>query len=107
MKVHGAIDGRTRCKHYHSERDIIAIKMKCCETYYSCYYCHQEEAGHVAAVWPAEQWNTPAVLCGNCRSKLTVRQYMDCDYSCPSCGAAFNPGCKLHNHYYFETEHSD
>lgn len=39
-------DDQTRCIHYHSAVDIIAIKFKCCNTYYPCFYCHEEEAGH-------------------------------------------------------------
>lgn len=45
-------DNGTRCIHYHSALDIIAIKFKCCDVYYPCYECHAEEAGHTAQVWP-------------------------------------------------------
>ncbi|NYF23235.1 putative CHY-type Zn-finger protein [Sporosarcina sp. JAI121] len=27
---------------------------------------------------------------------------MDCKSACPECSAAFNPGCSLHRHLYFE-----
>ena len=43
MSIHGipvcgvAIDAQTRCAHYHSELDRIAIKFKCCQAYYACY----------------------------------------------------------------------
>ena len=40
------VDDESRCAHYHSERDIIAIKMKCCGEYYACKDCHDELAGH-------------------------------------------------------------
>lgn len=34
--VHGiSVDDKTRCEHYHSLLDIIAIKFKCCGKYYA------------------------------------------------------------------------
>ena len=45
------VDDQTRCVHYQSELDIIAIKFKCCDTYYPCYSCHQEDADHLAQIW--------------------------------------------------------
>lgn len=34
-KVYGSlIDTETRCRHYFTEEDIIAIKFKCCNKYY-------------------------------------------------------------------------
>lgn len=42
-KIYGAtIDNETRCTHYHTPLDIIAIKFKCCDKYYPCYKCHNE-----------------------------------------------------------------
>jgi uncharacterized CHY-type Zn-finger protein len=96
------IDEQTRCVHYHSPLDIIAIKMKCCDTYYPCIHCHNEAAGHAAEVWPATAFDTSAVLCGNCKQELTITQYLQTNYSCPFCAAAFNPRCRNHNHFYFE-----
>ena len=61
VKVIGAIDDQTRCRHYHSERDIIAIKFKCCETYYPCIFCHEEQADHQVEVWPTKEFDTKAV----------------------------------------------
>ena len=41
--VKGAVlDEETRCAHYHSEIDRIAIKFYCCDTYFPCYECHEE-----------------------------------------------------------------
>ncbi len=97
------IDEQTRCVHYHSSKDIIAIKMKCCNHYYSCIHCHQEEAGHQTEVWTKKEFDTKAVLCGNCYSELTISQYLESNYQCPFCKAAFNPRCKNHDHFYFET----
>ncbi|MBL6936226.1 MAG: hypothetical protein ISS15_13775 [Alphaproteobacteria bacterium] len=101
--VHGvALDSQTRCAHWHSTLDIIAIKMKCCGAYYACKDCHDALAGHDAAVWPRAEFGETAVLCGACGVELSVRQYLDCGNACPACGAAFNPGCRNHYHFYFE-----
>ena len=35
------LDKETRCAHYHSEIDRIAIKFFCCNTYFPCYECHE------------------------------------------------------------------
>ncbi len=101
--VHGVeVDPETRCVHYRSPPDIIAIKMKCCGVYYACKDCHDALAGHATEVWPRVQWEQPAVLCGACGTEMTVRQYLGCANRCPSCSAAFNPGCQRHRHFYFE-----
>ncbi|MCI3923734.1 CHY zinc finger protein [Paenibacillus sp. TRM 82003] len=104
IHVPGAIDAHTRCPHYHGPNDIIAIKFRCCGVYYGCYECHQEQADHEAKVWPKREWNERAILCGSCRTELTVVQYMASGYRCPSCEADFNPGCRYHYHLYFESE---
>jgi uncharacterized CHY-type Zn-finger protein len=95
------LDAETRCRHYHSRLDIVAIKMRCCGTYYACKDCHDALAGHPIAVWPAEVRDTPAILCGACGTELAIRQYLDCGDHCPACGAPFNPGCRTHRHFYF------
>jgi uncharacterized CHY-type Zn-finger protein len=96
------VDEETRCGHYHTEKDIIAIKFKCCDTYYPCHKCHDEVADHEPVLWGREEWNEKAVLCGKCRSELSILQYMNCQSSCPYCQAPFNPGCSNHYHLYFE-----
>ncbi|MEZ2348296.1 CHY zinc finger protein [Terriglobus sp. RCC_193] len=93
---------QTRCVHYHSSRDVIAIRMACCGVYFACKDCHEEVAGHAIVVWPRSQWDTRAVLCGVCGDELTIHEYMECDNRCPRCEAAFNPGCRNHYHFYFE-----
>jgi len=103
MQVHGrGVNARTQCAHYHSERDIIAIKHKCCGTFYACIECHNELAGHAPVVWKKTERNTEAILCGNCRSTLSISEYLACESSCPLCQAAFNPGCANHYPLYFE-----
>jgi uncharacterized CHY-type Zn-finger protein len=98
------LDPETRCAHYHSSLDIIAIKMKCCGIYYACKDCHDALADHAIQVWPGSEWNQAAVLCGACRTELSVTQYLSCSEQCPHCSSPFNPGCRNHYHFYFERE---
>ena len=96
------LDPQTRCAHWHSALDIVALKLRCCGAYYACRDCHDALAGHPAQVWPRADWDAPAVLCGGCGAEMSVAQYLACDDRCPACAAPFNPGCKLHRHLYFE-----
>ena len=98
------LDPQTRCAHWHSGLDVIAIKIRCCGTYYACHDCHQALAGHPSQVWAAEEFDELAVLCGACGTELSVRAYLGCDSRCPHCGAAFNPGCHKHRHLYFAAD---
>jgi len=95
------LDSQTRCKHYHSPSDIVAIKMRCCGVYYACKDCHDELAGHKIALWPESDWDEKAILCGACHSELSIRDYLNGGYCCPRCGANFNPKCQSHNDHYF------
>lgn len=107
MRVHGNevrgvdVDGETRCVHYGTERDVVAVKFACCETYYPCYRCHAETEDHDAERWPLERRDAQAVLCGACGAELSVREYLGVD-ACPECASAFNPACSDHYHLYFE-----
>jgi len=96
------LDPQSRCAHWHSPLDIVALKMRCCGVYWACRDCHDAQADHPAQVWPKAQWDTPAVLCGACRTELSIAAYLACDDRCPTCAAPFNPGCKRHRHLYFE-----
>ncbi len=96
-------DGQTRCVHYHSGTDVIAIRFKCCNTYYPCYQCHAELAGHEAVLWEKTEHQQLAVLCGVCKNQLTIAQYLACANKCPACGVLFNPNCSRHYHLYFRT----
>ena len=95
------LDFQTRCSHWNGLLDIIAIKMRCCATYYACRQCHDASEQHPVLVWPQDEWNESAVLCGACRQELTVNAYLACGSHCPRCGAGFNPGCQKHHHLYF------
>jgi len=103
IKVKGkTIDDQTRCVHYHSPLDIVAIKFKCCGDYYPCYQCHEESTTHQPLVWQKEEWNAKAILCGVCKEELTISEYFNSDNHCPYCRASFNPNCNKHYHLYFE-----
>lgn len=100
------VDRQTRCIHWHSSLDIIAIKFKCCGRYYPCYSCHAETTNHLPTVWPASEFNEKAILCGACGQELTIDAYMASNNTCPNCSSLFNPGCAKHYHLYFETKKS-
>lgn len=108
MQVHGhevrgvAVDAETRCAHYGTDRDVVAIAFPCCGTFYPCFRCHEEVADHDAEVWPIERREEPAVLCGACGATLAVQEYVAVD-ACPDCTRRFNPACADHYHQYFET----
>ena len=108
MLVHGLevkgklLDSQTRCQHYHKEEDIVAIKFKCCQTYYPCYTCHHETADHPAMTWNEDECNEKAILCGNCGEELTIQEYIHHPLACLKCEARFNSGCQHHSHLYFE-----
>lgn len=94
------VDEQTRCAHYRTELDVVAIRFACCEPYYGCHLCHAACADHPAVVWPADDRSVHAVLCGVCRGTLSIADYTVAD-GCPHCAAPFNPGCRLHHHLYF------
>ncbi|MEP6755733.1 MAG: CHY zinc finger protein [Chthonomonadales bacterium] len=96
------LDAQTRCEHYHSELDVIAIRHYCCKEYYACIKCHEELARHANQVWPALSKDEKVVLCGVCGVEMTMSDYIVCNSNCPSCGALFNPGCRNHWPVYFE-----
>ena len=102
-EVHGVdVDPETRCAHWRSPLDIIAIQFKCCGRWYPCFDCHSELADHPAHVWPKAEFGERAILCGACGVKLSVDEYSACNSVCPSCTSAFNPGCIRHFDLYFE-----
>lgn len=102
--VYGPIvDNQTRCKHYATEKDIIAIKFKCCGKYYPCYKCHEECEDHPITVWKQEEFGEHAILCGVCGTELTIAEYMGTE-QCPNCRSTFNEGCAKHYHLYFEVD---
>jgi uncharacterized CHY-type Zn-finger protein len=95
------LDAQTRCAHYRTPLDIIAIRMKCCGVYYACKDCHEALASHPIELWPQAEWTQPAVLCGACAYEMTISEYMASGNKCPHCRAPFNPGCRNHYQFYF------
>ncbi|PSQ08173.1 hypothetical protein BRC97_02075 [Halobacteriales archaeon QS_6_71_20] len=106
--VHGTtvrgvdVGPETRCRHYDGSTDVIALRLGCCGGFFACASCHDAVADHDAEPWPRGRFDEPAVLCGGCGATLSVRSYLDADFRCPDCGAAFNPGCAAHYGRYFE-----
>ncbi|MGO2003139.1 CHY zinc finger protein [Arthrobacter rhombi] len=95
------VDGQTRCAHYQTVLDVIAIRFHCCGEYYPCHLCHAEIPGqHEAICWPVAEYDARAVMCGVCGYELGIAEYL-ARTDCPCCGARFNPGCKLHADLYF------
>jgi uncharacterized CHY-type Zn-finger protein len=102
-EVYGVgVGPETRCDHYDGAPDVIALRFGCCGNFYPCYECHETVADHNSDPWPQDRFDEAAVLCGVCETALTVTEYLDADHACPSCGAAFNPGCQKHYDRYFE-----
>lgn len=102
VEVRGdVIDDDTRCVHYHAREDVIAIRFYCCKEFFPCFRCHSEATDHAREVWPRQEFAAPAILCGVCRTTMSISEYQGTD-GCPACGAAFNPGCALHYSLYFE-----
>lgn len=95
------VDSHTRCTHFHTERDVVAIKFACCQHWYPCHRCHEESERHAMRPWPADQLGEFAILCGVCRKTMTITDYLQVD-GCSNCAAAFNPGCASHWSIYFD-----
>ena len=113
-----AVGPETRCAHWDSELDVVALRFGCCGAFSPCHTCHVETADHDPEPWPRARFDDPAVLCGVCGTTLSARIYLDGDSeerspsgsrakpdddSCPACGAGFNPGCRRHRDRYFES----
>ena len=109
MKIHEVeikgteVDAQTRCAHYKSEIDIIAIKFKCCDDWFPCYKCHAEHTNHAPEIWEENEREEKAIFCGNCGAQLSISEYFNCDSTCPKCESSFNPNCALHYDLYFQT----
>ena len=103
-KVYGFIvDDETRCTHYQTKKDIIAIKFKCCDKYYPCYKCHAEAEDHKPILWEKAEYDEKAVLCGVCRKEHTIDEYLQTD-RCLKCASFFNEACEYHYHLYWKRE---
>ncbi|MEO8073285.1 MAG: CHY zinc finger protein [Acidobacteriota bacterium] len=96
------VDPQTRCAHYNSEIDVVAIKFKCCGQWFPCFKCHAEQTNHSPEVWSVRERDTLAILCGVCRHQLTITEYLESSSICPKCRSQFNPACANHYDLYFE-----
>ena len=102
MQIYGKpVDDQTRCVHYATERDVVAIQFVCCSRFYPCHLCHAETVDHEAAFWPVETRDEHAILCGVCQQTMSITTYFGAS-ACPNCAAEFNDGCRLHRHLYFQ-----
>jgi uncharacterized CHY-type Zn-finger protein len=107
-QVYGiSVTSLTQCTHWHSTRDIIAIRHACCLKFYACISCHNTLEKHEPTTWPLSQRNERAVMCGQCKHILRIDEYMQSGSRCTNCAADFNPGCKGHWGMYFELEDTD
>ena len=97
------IGNETRCIHWNSDLDIIAIKFACCNEYYPCYPCHIErEKDHKPKQWIKDKWNTTkTILCGKCKHQFTINEFNNCNNVYFNCNSKFNPGCRNHYHLHF------
>jgi uncharacterized CHY-type Zn-finger protein len=100
------MDAQTRCVHYRTALDVVAIKIACCGVFYACKDCHAALADHDMKVWPRSEWDALAIRCGACEAELTIREYMSSGSFCPRCKAGFNPACRNHYHFYFADDDS-
>lgn len=108
VPVHGTVlrglltDRQSRCVHYAGPTDVVALQLACCPDYWACRRCHDALAGHEAVPTPLEDVHREPALCGVCGRRMRTHEYLAAE-SCPSCGAGFNPGCRLHRHLYFSS----
>lgn len=70
------VDEQTRCVHYSKPTDVIALKFKCCGDFYPCYQCHDESTDHPIEGWTDDETHVLAVLCGVCRTLLSIEDYL-------------------------------
>ena len=98
------VDSETRCAHYRTPRDVIAIAFPCCGTFFPCFECHAACSDHDAERWPADRFDARAILCGVCRERASIETYLESEHRCPNCEARFNPGCANHWERYFAVE---
>ena len=94
------VDHESRCVHYHSDKDIVALQCYECQKYYACYQCHNKLESHVFSTYPLNLKEDRPILCGSCGKTLTYEEYTETG-TCPFCNAAFNPACQNHYSIYF------
>ena len=75
----------SRCKHYHSKLDVLALESSCCNKFYSCVKCHDEMENHAMIPWDSDtSLNRHALLCGVCEKTFSIRTWDMYNYICLS-----------------------
>lgn len=106
LPLREASDGQARCRHWNGPLDVVAFRFACCAAWWPCHACHDETVGHAALPWPRQNFAQESVLCGVCRTAMTVPAYVAADSRCPLCSAPFNPRCQAHWPAYFDLQSS-
>ncbi|MFD0845206.1 CHY zinc finger protein [Streptococcus saliviloxodontae] len=96
------LDRESRCRHYHSQLDIVALKCFLCQRYYACYKCHNACQNHSFAPYPLSRREDLVVICGVCHKEMTIADYKEVS-ACVACQSPFNPRCHLHEAIYFKS----
>ena len=100
-QIHGLlVDKESRCQHYHSPLDIVALKCYDCQKYYACYQCHDHIEDHRFRAYPCHIRQDKVVICGVCLHEMTIENYQK-SVSCSHCHSRFNPACSKHYDIYF------
>lgn len=98
------LDAAGRCAHYHGGRDVVLNRCGTCGDYFACHLCHEELCAHPFG--RLELDDPTAVWCGACGHTMRHADYANTagpggGPACPHCGHAFNPGCTVHEHFYW------
>lgn len=97
------VDAESRCAHWRSAVDVVAMRFRCCGEYYGCHICHEAVAGHAAQRWETvRDADEMVAMCGVCGGEFTLAAYLTTSDRCPACGTGWNPGCVKHRDLYFE-----
>lgn len=100
-KINGLlVDNESRCQHYHTVLDIVALKCFQCQKYYACYQCHDSLEDHKFRAYPCQLKEDKVLICGVCRQEMTIEEYQEA-VACPNCHSSFNPACSKHYDIYF------
>lgn len=77
-KIYGfLVDNESRCQHYHTELDIVALKCFECLNYYACYQCHDSLEEHSFRAYPCQLKQDKVLICGVCQHEMTIEEYYD------------------------------
>lgn len=97
------VDGESRCAHWRSSVDVVAMRFKCCGAFYGCAGCHVAVAGHAPERWDVRRDRDEIVaMCGVCGTQYPLKGYLANGDACSTCGADWNPGCRKHRELYFK-----